>query len=190
MKKTAGLFFVAVFLMIAASASAATYEVKAYDNSSTGGTGAATIDLTAGQAFTVSVDPNDLWSAGELPRWSNADGLIGDLFANGSDESGQTAGTKIGILWPSTWTQGNLEAPFGSLVGRIGDSGDFFLIGTNFSGNAAVTGKLNLFYWDMNYSDNTEKVAANVNAVPIPAAIWLFGTGILGFIATRRKITS
>ena len=61
-----------------------------------GGTGTATLRLRPGQLFAVHVDPNNLWSAGALPRWSNADGLVGPTFATGTDESGELAGTQIG----------------------------------------------------------------------------------------------
>ena len=69
------------------STSAQAVVVEALANSSSGGIGSSTgVILTAGQTFSVSVDVNDLWNAGPLPRWSNADGLKGDLFATGGDE--------------------------------------------------------------------------------------------------------
>jgi hypothetical protein len=71
--------------------------VDAFTNSSSGGTGGSTgVFLTLGQNFTVTVDPNDLWNAGALPRWSNADGLTGPRVAVLGDESGQAPGTLIG----------------------------------------------------------------------------------------------
>jgi hypothetical protein len=64
--------------------------VNAFTNSSSGGTGSSTgVILALGQNFTVTVDPNDLWNAGDLPRWSNADGLTGPRFAVLGDDSGQ-----------------------------------------------------------------------------------------------------
>src|SRR5262245_60758939 len=102
-----------------AGSSARAVTVDAFANSSSGGSGEATgVVLTAGQAFTVTVALNDLWSAGALPRWSNADGLIVPLVATGSDESGETAGTVIGSIFP-LWTQDGFTAPYGSLVGQI-----------------------------------------------------------------------
>src|SRR5262245_57756584 len=98
-----------------ALASATPFVVDAKLNSTTGGTGAATLVFTAGDAFSVFVDPTDLWNAGALPRWSNADGIDGpDLIATGSDDSGQLAGTVIGSDIFGDWTQGGLTAPFGS----------------------------------------------------------------------------
>ena len=42
--------------------------------------------------------------------------------------------TLIGMDW-GLWTEANLTAPFGTLVGRIG-GGDFFKIGTSFTQTA------------------------------------------------------
>ncbi len=92
-----------------------------------GGYGLNTVALVSGYRFNVSVGLEDLWSAGPLPRWSNADGLTGpNRFATGSDESGQAEGTLIGRDFGAR-QQGNLIAPYGSLVGQIGN-GEFFLM--------------------------------------------------------------
>jgi hypothetical protein len=186
-KKVIGQLTVVVFLILfAASARAALYNVSAHDNSSTGGVGLATISLTEGQAFTVTANPSDIWNAGDLPRWSNADGLIGNLYATGSDVSGQPFGTLIGQNY-GLYTPGSFSAPYGSLVGQIG-SGSFFLIGTNYSGFASTTGTLSLYYWDSNNSDNTENIFANVSAVPIPGALLLFGPGLAGLAILRKRL--
>ena len=176
---------VALASLGAAAAHAAPVDVYAAANSSSGGSGLGTINLQAGQGFSISVDPDDLWSAGALPRWSNADGLTGDLFATGSDESGQAAGTKIGQAF-ALWTQGNLTAAYGSLVGQIG-GGDYFLVGTSFSGAAASAGLLKLYYWDSNAGDNSQFVTAEVSAVPEPGtyALLLGGLAALAFVKRR-----
>ncbi|SDJ65230.1 PEP-CTERM protein-sorting domain-containing protein [Bradyrhizobium lablabi] len=165
--------------------------VDAYMNSSSGGTGDLTgVFLTAGQSFTVTVDPGDLWSAGALPRWSNADGLTGNRYATGSDDSGQLAGTLIGIDF-GLWTQDGLSLPYGTLVGKIG-AGNFFGIGTSFSGLANATGELKLYYWDSNYGDNTQFVSAEISAVP-EASTWammILGFFGVGLIAYRRKLSA
>ena len=173
-------------LAAAGVANAANFDVQAYANSSSGGTGLETINLTAGQSFSVSVNPTDLWNAGALPRWSNADGLSGNLFATGSDDSSEAFGTLIGQNF-GLYNQGNLSAAYGTLVGQIG-SGDFFVVGTQYAGSAATSGVLKLYYWDSNFGDNTQYVSANVAAVPEPEtyALMLAGLAAVGFMARRR----
>jgi len=187
MKKAVLVLAGAMALAISAtSVNAAVYNVDAFANSSSSGTGLATLSLSAGEAYTVSVNPGDLWNAGPLPRWSNANGLTGDLFATGSDDSGQAAGTLIGQNF-GLYTQANLTAPYGTLVGQIG-SGDFFVIGTSYSGVASAPGTLNLYYWDSNNFDNTQYVTATVSAVPEPStwALMLAGFAGLAFAVRRR----
>ena len=178
----------AVSLALASGATAADIVVDALGNSSSGGVGAVTgLSLVAGQVFTVTVDPNDLWNAGALPRWSNADGLTHNKFATGADESGQAAGTQIGQDF-GLWTENGLSAPFGTLVGDI--AGVFQVLGTNFSGAAWATGDLTLFYWDSNNSDNSQFITASVNGgVPEPAtwALMLGGFGLVGLTLRGRK---
>lgn len=161
--------------------------VNAQANSSSGGVGYNTgIGLTAGNILTISVAASDLWSAGALPRWSDANGLVGDLFATGSDESGEAAGTKIGSNF-GTWTQDGFTAPYGALVGKIGNS--YQLLGTNFNGPAWDTGTLSLFYWDSNSGDNGASIDVSIAAVPEPAAwaFMLFGFAGVGFAMRRKK---
>jgi hypothetical protein len=179
------LVLAALAMTTASAASAATFIVDAQGNASSGGAGAASLTFTAGQAFTVTVAADDLWSAGALPRWSNADGLTGPRFATGSDESGEAAGTQIGADF-GQHCQNGLCAAFGSLVGEIG--GEYRVLGTNFSGPAWASGTLNLYYWDSNSSDNAQFVTANVALVPEPAAwaLMIGGMGLAGMAIRRR----
>jgi PEP-CTERM motif len=165
------------------------FDVFSNQNSINGFNGVVTFGFTTGQNISVSVSATDIWSAGPLPRWSNADGLVTTLLATGTDESGFAAGTLIGQGFPS-FTQFGYTAPYGSLVGRIG--GVYQLLGTNFAGPAWATGNLELFYWDENAADNLDKITALIDfepqAIPEPSALGLLGVGIamLGF-ARRRK---
>lgn len=170
-----------------APAMAADFVVDAYNNSSSGGSAVNTgMNFTAGSFFDVFVSLDDLWSAGALPRWSDANGLDGDLFATGSDESGELAGTQIGASF-GLHNQDGFSAPFGALVGRI--NGQYQILGTSFSGPAWATGTLELMYWDSNFGDNEGRITASVNpAVPEPAswALMIGGLGLVGATLRRR----
>lgn len=191
MKLLAATIF-AVGLASASAAEAAIFVVGAQANSSSGGVGASTISLSNGQKFTVNVSPTDLWSAGALPRWSNADGLTGNLFATGTDNSGEAAGTLIGQDF-GTWTQNGLTAAYGTLVGEIG--GVFKVLGSAFDGTAWGSGTLKLYYWDSNSADNQGGIDAFVTAgssvVPEPAtwALMIGGFALAGqALRTRKRI--
>ena len=184
---------IAALALMAMSSSAMAIVVDAQLNSSSGGVGANTgLVLTAGQAFTVTVAANDLWNAGPIPRWSNADGLTQSiLFGPGTDSQviaqfpSLNDGDEIGTNWPNDWTQDGFTEDYGTLVGRIGTT--FFTLGTNFNGTAPVSGLLELFYWDENSFDNSGSINATVSAVPIPAAAWLLLSGLVGFGAVARR---
>jgi hypothetical protein len=176
---------VAAALMFAGAAGAATVVVDAKADSWNSGAGAGLdtgISLGAGEAFAISVAADDLWSAGALPRWSNADGLVAPLLATGSDESGAAAGTLIGQAY------GLLDGfAYGELVGQVGD-GAAFAVGTHFDGVADAAGVLRLFYWDTFTADNSGSVAASISVVPEPASIALMLAGLvtLGGLARQR----
>ncbi len=174
---------------ITVNAASVDFDVYAKANSTSGsGTGLNTgLIYSVGDSITGSVDVNDLWNAGSLPRWSNADGLVANLFATGTDDSGQIAGTQIGRDF-GAWTQHGETFAYGSLVGEINNI--FFLLGTNFNVTAMQAGVLSLYYWDSNSSDNTGLVTVSIDtgmsAVPVPAAVWLFGSGLIGFFGARK----
>jgi hypothetical protein len=177
----------AATLPLGASAGTISLDVFAAANSTTGGAGAAAGSVSVGDLLTISANSNDLWNAGALPRWSNANGLTGILLASGTDESGQAAGVQIGANF-GLHNQHGLSLPFGTLVGEI--AGNFFAVGTFFSGPAVASGALNLYYWDSNAGDNTDSIRVTVRTpdqVPAPGALALLGLGLLAMRWTRRR---
>lgn len=168
----------ALALPLAAPALAATVTLDVYakEHSSTPGLGLATgIQVTAGTTLSISADPRDTWSLGsESPftRTFTADGVSAVApFTNAY----------------GSYTQGNLTARYGTLVGRIG-SGDFFVVGSFFKETVTETGELFLYAWDNNDFDNTGLIQATISTVPLPAGglMLLGGLGALTVLRRRR----
>jgi len=130
--------------------SSADIDVKALENSWSGGQGRETgLDVTSGDRLTVTVNPSQMWSAGSddpCTRTSNADGLT-ECYG--------------------PFSSGSLSANYGSLVGRIGN-GDPFLIGTAFDNQATGSGPLLLYYWDSNAYDNSGSIVAAIRLEKSP----------------------
>jgi hypothetical protein len=172
MLKSAGLATTLVF-GLATGAHAATVNVDALANSSGGGVGLATgVILAVGQFFSVTADVLDTWSLGPndpgCTRESNADGLIPTPCY-------------------STYTQGNLNALYGTLVGQIGVGGDFFVVGSVLNANAGAAGELFLYNWDSDFATNSGSIAATISTVPLPAAGLLLLGALAGLGALRRR---
>ena len=189
--KLIGLAILLTLALPGISAAATTvYVVNAMDNSTSDGGVGLEVDVFAGNTFSILASSSDYWNAGDLPRWSNANGLTGDLIASGTaDITGDNPGAEfdlVGVAFP-TWTQNGLTAPYGMLVGQFG-SGNFFKIGTSYTGTA-TDNKLKLFYFDSNNFDNTGSIRVRVTAVPEPEtyAMMLAGLGLIGFMSRRRK---
>jgi hypothetical protein len=70
-----------------------------------------------------------------------------------------------------------------------------YISGTNISGNATKNGAsfatlgfaLGSYVSTLTNGSFTDTVTVNVSAVPIPAAAWLFGSGLLGLVGIARR---
>lgn len=174
MLKTAALA-AALALPLAAAAPAlaatVTVTVDATAHSSNLGTGLATgVFVNPGYTLSIMTDPrNQTWSLGDerpCTRTTTADGLDPTCYG--------------------TYTQGNLTAKYGTLVGRIG-TGDFFVLGTFFEAVVTEAGQLYLYNWDSDASDNSGAITVAVSAVPLPAGGLLLLGAMGGLAALRRR---
>ena len=130
------------------------FEVKAKENSATGGNALNTgVVVAKGDRLIIKVAEDDTWSAGGSERTSNANGLV--------------AGNKYGGVF-GTYTSPTTGAtfPFGSLVGSLDGGKSYFLVGTQFDGPVPQAGTLSLLYWDMNNEDNSGSITVSVETVP------------------------
>ena len=123
------------------------FEVKAKENSVSGGTPLVTgINVTKGELLTINVSPDDKWSAGAGDRESNANGLSNPFGGN------------FGLF-----THNGFSFFYGSLVGSIDNGKTFFAVGTRMEMSILIPeGRLTLYYWDINNGDNSGSVIATV----------------------------
>jgi hypothetical protein len=134
---------------------ASSFNVKAMENSISGGTGFNTgIGVEPGQLLVISADPKDVWSAGVADRMSNANGL------------GNPLGGNYGL-----YTRGSHSFLYGSLVGSFDNGTTFFGVGTCLTMTVLTTGTLKLYYWDSNKDDNTGQVRVLVSTFDGPTNV-------------------
>ncbi|HEV3455983.1 MAG TPA: hypothetical protein VHG32_05450 [Thermoanaerobaculia bacterium] len=122
------------------------FTVKAKENSVSGGAPVNTgVAVQPGLLLTITVPPDELWSAGTGDRKSNANGLHNPL------------GGDFG-----TFDKGPFAFLYGSLVGSLDGGKTFFPVGTRMEMTVLAKGNLSLYYWDVNHDDNSGSVTATV----------------------------
>jgi hypothetical protein len=99
----------------------------------------------------------------------------GTSFVSTNIEAGDYTGIGIswsGLLVPSGYTSGQALAGSATFTGQT------------FSSLGLSPGT---YEWTWGSDASADSYTLNVGAVPIPAAVWLFGSGLLGLIGVARR---
>ncbi|WP_413881892.1 VPLPA-CTERM sorting domain-containing protein [Desulfobacula sp.] len=147
-----------------------------------------TISLTAGSSYDVIWQASDLNTsptdvAGFLASISSADPISGNLLSSVSwsvttDTTWQTA------AWVSATSSGKNDGsahPWGGHIHVQDATGTTYIDGIDQAAEWIWTSDRK--------SDNNVfiKTTFAVNSVPVPAAFWLFGSGLVGLVGFRRR---
>ncbi len=131
-----------------------------------------------------SLDATDFASSNGATRFANAQKLYDNAYA-GLSGSTQTAGFNL-ALWEIfhddlSTTTGNIKNTWASNIGMLAAANTF--LGA-LSGWTATNAYDLTFYGSGRYQDF---LVATPSAVPVPAALPLLASGLVGFVALRRR---
>jgi hypothetical protein len=172
-KSKLSAFLTVTTMLVAGYANATVVTVDSNANSLVGGSALNTgVTLNANTAFSVVVDPSQIWNygGGDPVHDTNADGTA-------------WKGWITDITNPDGTT---FHGSFAGLIGQIGN-GNFFNVGTHFAGVANASGELKFFFLDSDAWNNIGAVDADINVVPEPATLGLMGLGLLALARRRRR---
>jgi hypothetical protein len=205
MKKLVYLFFVVMIMSVAVSAQAMTVTFNQYEKfagSPPSPTFSATIVDTAGGVritmdHPVSSDADIVfsWFFNIVPPIPAAVTAASVIFVSGIEATGQ--GPTPGVLLAEDVEQADGDGKFDLVFTWPNSGSGEFIEGENSIYD--VTGLTAAQFVALStpvgghgpYYSAVEQSAwwgQGKNPVPIPAAVWLFGTGLLGLIGVRRKI--
>ena len=146
-------------------------------------------ELIGGGFFEFArIDPDALVYVGPTPsvpsaQFRNPNDLQGpDNFGTGTDLAFATSGT--GDIFGLNFDEGLLNVP-GGYVRFDPISGTSTYRGETFASLGMAPGSYTWTWDTLPYAEGTDSVTLNV--VPIPGAVWLLGSGLLGVIGFRRR---
>jgi hypothetical protein len=168
--------------------------ITAVDGVGTGSAYRALTTVTAGASSAGTINSElgsfegklDNFMAAHNPLGTHVSGLNGSSGSDGSNALAANAATGFGVNWGG--------ASSFNAAGAVGESMEFFFLaqnGTLPGGNITTVryGNTEGFAtWTLNTDSSFAYMAPNaVSAVPVPAAVWLFGSGLLGLVGISRR---
>ena len=105
-----------------------------------------------------------------------------DINGTGSIANVGGGDSDLGNIFGTGWRQLG-----GSVYGVTG--GSFLAFSFDFTADPGTSLLISGSYTDANFLDATisSSTFASVSAVPVPAAVWLFGSGLIGLIGFARR---
>jgi hypothetical protein len=152
------------------------------------GTGATTLGLER-YAFVANYDATKI----ARPINSNIDGIVGSPYAFFNDLDAALGANSSGVTTVGAGDAGSgsgVNIYFSSLTNGIavGGTGSLYALATSGGtssnqGNALLFGSISM----NGTSGNLSFTQAAISAVPVPAALWLLGSGLLGLAGVGRR---
>jgi|GEM_PF-3324891 len=164
----------------------------------------ATQDVATGSTFNLTVSGTDLGAAVAGAFHLSWDPTVIQLQTTFAEVNTQITVNMpsfflLGVSYTNDPTLNNIDISVGSLVGQVSDfapTGTFDIanlaftaVGTGISPATLQIGNLAPNGWvdAANVGLGETYTSATVNVVPIPAAVWLFGSSLLGLVGVARR---
>jgi hypothetical protein len=124
--------------------------------------------------------------------WSGLHGLQADMLGVGTTGDGASAilAANAGAGWGNPTGVDSLANTMFSSSGIsnenvLGTAGNFYFITSNSGGSSALGRVYTLGH--IEFDANGHLFSTPVSSVPLPAAVWLFGSGLLGLVGIGRR---
>lgn len=126
-----------------------------------------------------------------------------DVATSGWIQNGGSNGDAVALMLGNTLVDSVANENIGSLLGQYGEGNSFTVADSN-SITMSIARLPDGIDTNINASDfnsacitpgsanisGTGDCSVNVNPVPVPAAVWLFGSGLIGLIGISRRKTA